>query len=296
MKHRPAPLLQAFLEIVAPWRAVFPQNRSYLRALRQALAGLICLGRHTLSRLIWTSGGQQHSWSAEYFLHSRCRWEPQQLFATIWQQALPYCRGPYVGLAVDDTRLHKTGRRIRQAFFQRDPLSPPFHCNLMLGLRFLQASLLVPLYRRQRGSARALPVRFQEVSAINRLIAASSCPVGKRYPFPVEIFCRRLGLRPGSDLGKVTARAEPPGSRFCLSHVRPHRATSKPIGPRLAQRRSFADALFVSAIRSSATAAAASRLMTKTTIGSEFAVAFAICAAERSPSCHRSRHPTATTA
>jgi hypothetical protein len=168
MEHRPAPLLQAFLEIVAPWRAVFPQTRSYLRALRQALAGLICLGRRTVSRLIWTNGGQQRSWSAEYFLHSRCRWEPQQLFATIWQNALPYCRGPYVGVAVDDTRLHKTGRRIRQAFFQRDPLSPPFHCNLMLGLRFLQASLLVPLHRRHRGSTRALPVRFQEASAVKR--------------------------------------------------------------------------------------------------------------------------------
>jgi len=167
MKQLSAPLLQAFLEIVAPWRAVFPQNRSYLRALRQALAGLVCLGRRTLSRLIWTNGDQQRSWSAEYFLHSRCRWDPQQLFATIWQNALAHCRGPYVGLAVDDTRLHKTGRRIRQAFFQRDPLSPPFHCNLMWGLRFLQASLLVPLYGR-RGSARALPVRFQEVSAVKR--------------------------------------------------------------------------------------------------------------------------------
>lgn len=61
MEPPPAPLLQAFLEMVAPWRAVFPQNRSSLRALRQALAGLICLGRRTLSRLIWTNGGQHHS-------------------------------------------------------------------------------------------------------------------------------------------------------------------------------------------------------------------------------------------
>jgi hypothetical protein len=73
-----------------------------------------------------------------------------------------------VGVAVDDTRLHKTGRRVRQAFFQRDPLSPPFHCNLMLGLRFLQASLLAPLQGRHRGSTRALPVRFQEASAVKR--------------------------------------------------------------------------------------------------------------------------------
>lgn len=32
-------------------------------------------------------------------------------------------------LAIDDTRLRKTGRSISQAFYQRDPLSPPFHVN-----------------------------------------------------------------------------------------------------------------------------------------------------------------------
>ena len=57
---------------------------------------------------------------------------------------------------------------IERAFFQRDPLSPPFHVNLMLGLRFLQASLLVPLYRRSKVGTRALPIRFQEVSRVKR--------------------------------------------------------------------------------------------------------------------------------
>jgi hypothetical protein len=81
----------------------------------------------------------------EYFLYSRCQWEPQRLFQPILQRALSYCPQRLVGVAVDDTRLRKTGRAIPQAFYQRDPLSPPFHLNLVLGLRFLQASLLVPL-------------------------------------------------------------------------------------------------------------------------------------------------------
>ncbi len=38
----------------------------------------------------------------------------------------------------------------------------------MLGLRFLQASLLVPLYRHSRVGTRALPIRFQEVSRVKR--------------------------------------------------------------------------------------------------------------------------------
>lgn len=161
-------LLAAFLEIVADWRSVFPQQRTYQRAVRQALGSLVCLGRRCLSRIIWTWGGQHHSWSGEYFLHARCQWQPQDLFAPILRRALLYCPGRLVGVAVDDTRLPKTGRSIRQAFYQRDPLSPPFHVNLLLGLRFLQASLLVPLYRFAPVGTRALPIRFEEVSRVKK--------------------------------------------------------------------------------------------------------------------------------
>jgi len=161
-------LLAAFLEIASGWSDVFPQARTFRRAVRQALGSLVCLGRRCLSRIIWTNGGQNRSWSAEYFLHSRCQWQPQQLFRPILQRALGYCPGRLVGVAVDDTRLSKTGRCIQQAFYQRDPLSPPFHVNLLLGLRFLQASLLVPTYRLAPVSTRGLPIRFEEVSRVKK--------------------------------------------------------------------------------------------------------------------------------
>ena len=161
-------LLTAWLEIVADWAACFPQQRTARRAVRQALGSLVCLGRRCLSRIIWTQGGQQRSWSSEYFLHARCRWEPQTLFAGVWRRALPYCPGRLVGVAVDDTRLRKTGRAIPQARYHRDPTSPPFHVNLMRGLRFLQASLLLPLHRRAHTSCRALPVRFEEAAPLKK--------------------------------------------------------------------------------------------------------------------------------
>jgi hypothetical protein len=161
-------LLAQFLSIVEDWCKVFPQQRTFQRAVRQALGSLVCLGRRCLTRIIWTNGGQNRSWSAEYFLHSRCQWEPQQLFHPILKRALAYCPQRLVGVALDDTRLRKTGRSIPQAFYQRDPLSPPFHVNLVLGLRFLQASLLVPLHRNSPVGARALPIRFEEVSRVKR--------------------------------------------------------------------------------------------------------------------------------
>jgi hypothetical protein len=174
-------LLRAFLETVQEWAEVFPQRRSFERALRQALGGLVCLGRRTISRIIWTNGRQKLSWASEYFLHSRCQWDPQKLFSPILKQALPWCSGNYIGVAVDDTRLHKTGRMIQQAFYQRDPLSPPFHVNLMLGLRFLQASLLVPLHKHSAVSTRALPIRFQEASRVKKPGRKASPEEWKHY-------------------------------------------------------------------------------------------------------------------
>lgn len=174
-------LLSAFLDITVDWRSAFPQQRTCDRAVRQALGSLVCLGRRCLSRIIWTNGGQNRSWGAEYFLHSRCRWDPQQLFRPILRRALAWCPQRLVGVAIDDTRLRKTGRSIPQAFYQRDPLSPPFHVNLVLGLRFLQASLLVPLHRASAVGTRALPIRFQEVSRVKRPGRRASEEMKRQY-------------------------------------------------------------------------------------------------------------------
>ena len=180
-------LLAAWLEIVADWKGVFVQTRTLRRATRQALGSLVCLGRRTLSRIIWTHGGQHRSWGAEYFLHSRSRWDAQALFEPILERALAFCPGRLIGVAVDDTRLRKTGLSIEQAFYQRDPLSPHFHCNLMRGLRFLQASLLVPLHRRSPVGSRALPIRFQEVSAVKRPLRNASEQEWKQYRALVKL-------------------------------------------------------------------------------------------------------------
>jgi hypothetical protein len=159
-------LLRNLLPLLDGWRPAFAQARSGRRAAAQALGLLAAFGRRTLSRTIWALGLQQRDWSADYRLHARSEWRPERLFQPIVQKALPFCVGRYVVAAIDDTRLHKTGRHIQSAFYQRDPLSPKFRFNLMFGLRFLQISLLIPLYRKQKASPRALPVRFVEVPAL----------------------------------------------------------------------------------------------------------------------------------
>jgi hypothetical protein len=161
-------LLRIFLEILSDWQSAFPRQRSYHRAVAQALGILTAFGRRTLSRAIWAQGHEQQDWSADYRLYARACWQTADLFQPILHRALPWCRGRYVTVAIDDTRLRKTGRRIQTAFYQYDPLSPKFRYNLMFGLRFLQVSLLVPLYRHHKASPRSLPVRFEEVPAVKR--------------------------------------------------------------------------------------------------------------------------------
>lgn len=157
-------LLQEWIAITERWGSAFAQKRTAVRAVRQGLGSLVCLGRRTITRTLWACGRENLPWQAEYHLYGRAKWEPQELFDPIWEHALPLCEGPLVGVAIDDTKLHKTGRCIVQAFYQRDPLSPPFHTNLILGLRYLQAALLVPLYHGGPFTCRALPVRFEESS------------------------------------------------------------------------------------------------------------------------------------
>jgi len=161
-------LLENVLQILSAWYGSFPQTRTAKRAIRQALGSLVCLGRRTLSRIIWVSGGENKSWASEYFLHSRSEWSPGNLFIPMTKGSLPYCRGRLIGVAIDDTTVKKTGTQIKQAFWSRDPMSPPFNVNLRLGIRFLQFAIVLPLHKTVQAAARTIPIWFEEVSAVKR--------------------------------------------------------------------------------------------------------------------------------
>jgi hypothetical protein len=115
-------------------------------------------------------GRQHQDWSAAYRLFSRSRWDPRALFAPIIQTAVAaYCGSRHVAVGLDGTHLKRSGKKVKTAFWQRDPLSPPFQTNLVWGQRFLQAALLLPLYHFDGQSApRGLPVRFEEVPAVHK--------------------------------------------------------------------------------------------------------------------------------
>jgi hypothetical protein len=133
--------------------------------------GLLCgLGRRTLTRAICFHGRQHQDWSADYKLFNRSRWPAHALFAPVLQtqprQILCPTHRHRLGLSPGAKRW---GKKVKTAFWGRDPLSPPFHANLLWGQRFLQASLLVPLYPFEaESSPRGLPLRFEEVPPVRK--------------------------------------------------------------------------------------------------------------------------------
>jgi hypothetical protein len=72
-------------------------------------------------------------------------------------------------VSTDDTRLWRNGKHVPDAQWHRDPLGPPFQTNLRWGHRFLQASLVLPLYQQDgESSSRSIPVRFEMAPVVKK--------------------------------------------------------------------------------------------------------------------------------
>jgi hypothetical protein len=162
-------LLTYLLEQTLRWNLVFPQERSLQRAITLAFGILCGVGRRTLTRAISFAGNTQKDWSADYKVFSRSPWEARALFHPILEQALREQPLQHVVICTDDTRVWRNGKHVPQAQWHRDPLGPPFQTNLRWGHRFLQASLVLPLYRQDaQSSSRSIPVRFEMAPVVKK--------------------------------------------------------------------------------------------------------------------------------
>jgi hypothetical protein len=162
-------LLSYLLKQTARWNFVFPQDRSLQRAITLAFGILCGVGRRTLTRAISFAGNTQKDWSADYKIFSRSPWEPRALFHPLLEQAIQDHQLQRIVVSTDDTRVWRNGKHVPQTQWHRDPLGPPFQTNLRWGHRFLQASLVLPLYEQDaQSSSRSIPVRFEMASVVKK--------------------------------------------------------------------------------------------------------------------------------
>jgi hypothetical protein len=132
------------------------------RLQRHLLAQLVCLGDHTITGLLSTSGRQQQDWSADYRMYSRQRVCPQALFDQVRSgllDSLPPTE-PVV-VAIDDTQVHKCGQKVFGAKYTRDPMGPKFQVNLIWAQRFFQISMAAG----DAEHVRMIPIGFQQAPA-----------------------------------------------------------------------------------------------------------------------------------
>ena len=156
-------------QITTGWSSVFPQERSLQRALALAFGILCGVGKRTLTRAISFHGNTQRDWSADYKVFSRSKWEPRALFNPILEQAITQQKLSTIVVSTDDTRVWRNGKHVPQTQWHRDPLGPPFQTNLRWGHRFLQASLVLPLYQQDgESSSRSIPVRFEMAPVVKK--------------------------------------------------------------------------------------------------------------------------------
>jgi hypothetical protein len=128
------------------------------------------VGRRTITRALGFLDKEQVDWSADYRVFSRSPWQGTDLFDPMMTEAIARYvdTGPLV-MAWDDTVVRRGGKHVPNTAWRRDPMSPPFHVNLIHGQRYLLGSLVLPLYRQDGSSSpRTLPVRFVECPGLRK--------------------------------------------------------------------------------------------------------------------------------
>lgn len=163
-------LLERVVRETGRWEGAFARREAHERAVEHLLASACTMGRRTVSRSIIALGRDDQDWSADYKLYSRSPWDQNDLFEPVFHHYVRLFEQPGdpIGVALDDTKLSKTGRHVPHAAWHRDPMSPPFHTNFIFGLRYLQASMLFPHHQTAEVGARGVPVRFTEVPHVKK--------------------------------------------------------------------------------------------------------------------------------
>ena len=165
------------LGLLARLGGAFRQERTALRAWRLAVAQALALGSRTISRLIAALRRDDRDWSADYRLFSRAMWESRELFVPVLRETLRVAFPPQaaadapIWVAGDHTHLRKTGHHIAGVHTIRDPMSPPWHVNLISGLRFFHLAIVVAPWRLDGAAdvpARAVPVRFEPSPTVKK--------------------------------------------------------------------------------------------------------------------------------
>jgi hypothetical protein len=146
---------------------------------QHSLSNILCLGRHTITGLLCTSGKQFKDWSSDYRFYSKERFNSDIIFDQIRSSICSKLeKSKPLVVAMDDSIIKKVGTKIHGVAYRRDPMGPPFQVNFIRGQRVLQISAAVPS---DSGSARMIPISFSHAPSVKKPNSKASPELQEQY-------------------------------------------------------------------------------------------------------------------
>lgn len=154
------PLTAALLRLLAAYRPIVCQERTFARLVFLTLGNLLSLGRHTVSQLLVSLGAGDGDWTAWYRLFNTPRIDLEQASAILVGQiaAVVPPRDAVLAVVVDGTQLPRTSRRLPGCGYARHPRTPFWRRGIHLAQRYVGISALLP--RSEQGDSRAVPLKW----------------------------------------------------------------------------------------------------------------------------------------
>ena len=121
-----------FLRYLDDLKPVFKDSRTRMHVGEMGVACIAARGPKTVTSMIEFNSRHGNpelnhdNWSSSYRVFSTGKWKVENLSWKVLDDALEFVgEDEPVRLAVDDTLLNKTGRRIPECAYAKSPLSPP---------------------------------------------------------------------------------------------------------------------------------------------------------------------------
>jgi hypothetical protein len=147
------------------------------------------MGRHTMTNLLTTAGRQFVDWTADYRMYSKGRIDCAHIFGQIKEDVCALNKEKLLVTALDDSLLHKTGKKIPGVKFARDPMGPPFQVNFIRGQRVIQMSAAVS----EGDQASMVPIMFSDASTPDK--PGRDASVEEWVTYKEESKARRLSVQ-----------------------------------------------------------------------------------------------------
>jgi hypothetical protein len=153
-------LAQTWFALLAAYRPVVQQDRTFVRFTMLAVGCLLGFGRQTLTRWLLTLGIGDADWTGWYRLFNHERLHLATLHTTLLDQVLREIPASesVITVAVDATHLPRTSRRFPGCGITRAVRGLRWPRGLTLAQRYVGLSLLFP--RSSDGDSRALPLKW----------------------------------------------------------------------------------------------------------------------------------------